>query len=113
MPRLGVYQFCLPSLKIFLTSIESTSSLSSIRLTLHFQLHFRTFVQDLDWSDVAAVLVLPIFRHPIELHISRISACPSRSVVDAVSSCEQNSTIKGLLKDGKLAITSHNTLDYA
>jgi hypothetical protein len=88
----------LPLFASFLGSIQTISSLSPIYLTLH--LHFRYFVRD--WSCIVNVLVLPIFRHPIELYINKVGK--GTLGLDDVSSFEQNSDMKRMLGDGKLII---------
>lgn len=100
---------CYPScLVLFLRSIKHTS-LSPLYLTFHIVLCISQRVASnsklllsLDWSDVAAVLVLPIFRYPIELHIGQWGT--TALFVDLVSSFEQNFDIKRLLGDGKLRL---------
>ena len=92
-------------LPIFLRSIRSTSS---VRLTLHLQLSFEIGSPSLllvDWSDIAAVLVLPLFRHPIRLHVSQLTTRKRLGslLVDLVPSFERHSEMKKLLEEGKLA----------
>ena len=102
--------YYLPSVLSFLRSLLTTSCLSPIRLILNFQVKlFAPPPMGLDWSALATVLVLPIIRYPIELIVvpsERASLC------DIVSSFEQNSDLKMLLGDGRLAIftVSHEGL---
>jgi hypothetical protein len=88
-------------------SIPTISSLSPIRLTLHLVVELPVEVASsslgVDWSAVAAVLVRPTFRHPIELHIRKLGI--GVPPVQVVFSFEQNSDIRRLLMEGKLAIT--------
>jgi hypothetical protein len=99
----GEYYSSLPFLAPFLVSIPSISPVSDIRLCLHLRFGDLTSLpglRGLDWSDVATFLVLPVFRHPIELYISR-----KLFKADVfVSSFEHNSDIKRLLESGKLII---------
>ncbi len=106
--RDGTHYSSLPSLIPFLRPI---SSLSPVRLTLQFQLRFVvrfgwTVTVSQDWSDIAAVLVLPIFRYPIELYLNHIDDLQTSGALfaDAVSSLEKHSDVKKLLGDGELAI---------
>ena len=83
----------------FLRSIKSISSLSPIFLTLHILLidHFA------DLSPLTPILILPIFRHPIELHFTY-----NRTLgVDVVSLLEQNSNLKRSLEDRKVVVISN------
>jgi len=107
--RDGVHYSSLSALVFFLRSIQSISSLSPVRLTLHFQFRFDVRfggALSQDWSDIAAVLVLPTFRYPIELYISHIDSRQTSGalVAVAVSSLEKHSEVKKLLEDEKLAI---------
>jgi hypothetical protein len=104
---LGEYSSSLPFLAPFLISILGISSVPVIRLCLHLQ--FFGFLSQsrllgLDWTDVATLLVSPVF-HPIELHISRTRNI-NASFFDIVSSFEQNSDIKRLLENGKILISN-------
>ena len=99
----------LPSLLPFLGSIPSISSQPPVRLTLHFR--FRVFVGNISirglvWSDVAALLVLPLFRHPIELHVSREDPRTPLSglLAGLVSSLKRHSDMEKLLREGKLVV---------
>jgi len=59
-----------------------------------------------DWTVVTTVLRLPIFRHPIALHIDHHNEQLDMDalLVDVISSVEQNSEMKELLGAGKVAI---------
>jgi hypothetical protein len=55
----------------------------------------------LDWSDVAAFVTLPFFRHPIEIYV-RILLRGSEA--DVVASFVRNSVLKKLIENGNLVI---------
>ena len=79
-----------------------TLSFPPIGLSLHLRFLFLGNPTGSDWTDIAAVLVLPVFRHPIKLYLGQIH---NHDLLDhAVSSCEQNPDIKRLLEDGHLVI---------
>jgi hypothetical protein len=85
---------------------------TTIRLSLHIQFHIvisSGLLLDLDWSDVAAFLVLPVFHHPILLYASAINRHDIRRegstfFPDIVFSFRRDSDIAGLLESGKLLI---------
>jgi len=92
------------SLVPYLRSIRTTSP---VRLTLDLHLILYSHnAASLDWSVVSAILVLPVFRYPIELHV--IDQFKRKDMdtllVDVISSLEQNSEVKELLRAGKVAV---------
>lgn len=100
-----VYESFLPLFVSFLGSIQTISSLSPIRLTLHlqFQRYFhQTELLIPDWSFIANVLVLPIFRHPIELYIGQVGM--DAYGLDVPSSLEEHSDLRKMLADRQLII---------
>lgn len=94
----------LPLFVSFLGSIQTISSLSPIRLTLHlqFQRYYLTLPSVWDWSFIANGLVLPVFRHPIELYIDQYGM--DILGIDLLSSLEEHSVLKRMLADGELII---------
>ena len=89
----------------FLTTISNISSASPIRLTLHTGFFFCCTSAALipDWSNITNTLVLPIFRHPIEFHITYHSWQQEVGTL-LVDSLEQHSDVKKLLVDGTLVL---------
>jgi hypothetical protein len=111
----GSYISSLPLLSPFLFSISSLHP-HAIRLCLRLRFHISpgAQLQGLDWSGVAALLVLPVFRHPIELNT--VIKFGSASHADVVSSFQQNSDLRRLHETGKLVFTRDDyrepTLQY-
>ena len=93
------YLSSLPVLAPFFFSIPT---IRPIHLCLHLEFHIPPKIPllDVDWSDLAAFLVLSVFQHPIELHINSGSG----PLPDIISSFKQNSDLKGLYDAGKLVI---------
>jgi len=89
----------------FLTTISNISSASPIRLTLHIGFNFccTSATPIPDWSNITNILVLPIFRHPIEFHITYQSWEQEVGTL-LVDSLEQHSDVKKLLVDGTLVL---------
>ena len=93
----GKYLSSLPLLVPFFFSIPRIHPIS-----LCLRLDFLARPLDFDWSDAAAFLVLPVFRHPIEVRVTTGTA----SLSEIVSSFTQHSDLKRLYETGKLAIQS-------
>jgi hypothetical protein len=94
----------------FLRFTQCISSPSRIRLTL--RLHFDFGSQSPTpippvtfWSDLTNILVDPIFRYPIELHVTQKNHLEaSVSPVEAISSIKRIPYVMKSLEEGKLAI---------
>src|SRR5260221_14763384 len=99
---MSMYTSFLPLFASFLGFIQT---ISPIRLTLHLQFQcysHRSGPLVPDWSFIANVLVLPIFRHPIELYIEQFGM--DAFGLDVPSSLGEHSDLKRMLADGKLII---------
>ena len=94
------------SLPLFVPFLSSLPYTRPIRLCLHLRLSTPSGGPwwDLNWSDLAAFLALPIFRHPqaIELCTDKTPGIPPLD--EMISSFKRNSYLKGLLATGELVI---------
>ncbi len=86
----------LPLFVNFIGSIRTISPVSAIRLTVY--LHF----QRSNWSFITGVLVLPLFRHPIELYIGQVGM--KVYSFDVISLLKEHHTLREMLADGRLII---------
>jgi len=102
-----MYESFLPLFVSFLGSIQTISSHSPIRLTLHLQFQcyqHQTAPLVPDWSFITNVLLLPIFRHPVELYIEQVGMDAYNPTLDVPSSLGQHSDLRRMLADAKLII---------
>ena len=100
-----ISNFSPSSLVPYLRSIRTTFPVR-LTLDLHLVLYNRYHAASLDWSVVSAILVLPIFRYPIELHVIDQAKRIDMDIVlvDVISFLEQNSEVKELLRAEKVVV---------
>jgi len=94
----------LPYLAPFLIALSRTSSPDSVHLSVHLRFHVMSlFVRDnsldIKWPDITLIDGLPVFRHPIELHIG-----PCTALGRIGPFFEQSSDIQRLLVDRRLVV---------
>ena len=94
----------LSSLPFLAPFFVSNSSISAIYLSLHTE--FKNIGRDPDFSNIAAFLCLPVFRHPIVLFISTNVEHPG-ALLAHLHQLKQNSDLRRLLENGKLVIAKN------
>jgi hypothetical protein len=87
----------LTALRLYAPFLVSISSMRPISLCIHLIFDIRARPV-LDWSEVAALLLLPVFRHPVRICLS------AHLLSTFVSSLRGNSDLERLHETGKLVI---------